>query len=113
MELAFAIKRAGFDVLFVMLNPTEHKFIRLINVKMATTIAILTFMSRINTTSETVLKLLKGYTKNGGSLAATTFGEKLHLFFSVDSDDHPYVFLFQISPWNVEYVWYPCSQWLH
>ena len=35
-----------------MLNLTEHKKIMLINVKMPTIVGILTFISKINTTSE-------------------------------------------------------------
>ena len=38
-----------------MLNSAEHELILLKNVKMPTTVGILTFMSTINTTSERLL----------------------------------------------------------
>ena len=81
MGLVFVIKRAGLEVLVFMFNSIEHTFIRLINVKMATLVAILTFISRMNTTSETGFKAVERLHQiTGGNLAATTFGEKINVF---------------------------------
>ena len=54
--LGFMTRSQGYKTFF-MLNSTEHEiypFIVLINVKMSTIVGILTFISRINTTSESL-----------------------------------------------------------